>query len=137
MEGNYTDQSRNQNIKAETINAEGAATLGLGDISGKVANTLNQLPDLDDPNKTTLKQLLIQLHNTVLEEDLDKEEKEEAIEQLQAIASALANSQDGTMKKAAKKAMKGLGGTAFTLPSDADMVTLCNQLPDLINKIFK
>ena len=90
--------------------------LNHADISGTVANTINQLPDFDDSNKTTLKQLLIQLHNTVIEEDLDSEEKEEAIEQLQAIASALENSQDIAVKKSAKRAMKLLRGTAADLP---------------------
>ena len=38
------------------------------------------------------------------------------------------------MKKASKKAMKGLGGTAFTLPSDSPMVAICKQLSDVISE---
>ena len=52
------------------------------------------------------------------------------------IAQSLQNPQDGAVKKSVKKAMKGLGGTAFTLHSDSSMVTICNQLPDLMGKIF-
>ena len=131
----FRDQRPIQNIKAETINVQGAAAFGLGDISGKVANTINQLPDFDNPNKNNLKQILIELHNTVLKEDLEKEEKEETLEQIQAIASSLNNSQDGAVKKTAKRAMKVLRGTAALSPSAA-MVTICNQIPDLISKIF-
>ncbi|MGK7949526.1 MAG: hypothetical protein AB4368_12180 [Xenococcaceae cyanobacterium] len=40
------------------------------------------------------------------------------------------------MKKSAKRAMKGLGGTAFTLPSDSPMVTICKQLSDAIEQVF-
>ena len=58
------------------------------------------------------------------------------LKKIQVIASSLTNSQNGTVKKAAKKAMKLLRGTAAALPSSAAMVTICNQLPDLISKIF-
>ena len=74
-------------------------------MNSTVANTINQLPDFDDQNKTTLKQLLIQLHNTVIEENLDIDEKEESLAQINAIAQALHNPQDTTVKKSAKKAM--------------------------------
>ena len=62
--------------------------------------------------------------------------KAEALEQIQAIASSLTNSQDGAVKKTAKKEMKVLLGTAAMLPPCAVMVTICNQLPDFISKIF-
>ncbi|MDJ0899368.1 MAG: COR domain-containing protein [Xenococcus sp. MO_188.B8] len=136
INGDYKDQRRIQNINAKTINVQGAATLGLGDISGKIANSINQLPDFDNLNKNNLKQKLIELHNTVLKENLEKEDKEETLEQIQAIAEALQDSQDGVMKKTAKIAMKILRGTAAALPPSASMVNICNQLPDLISKIF-
>ncbi len=71
-----------------------------------------------------------------MQAELDDEDKEESLEQIKAIASSLTNSQDGAMKKTAKTAMKVLRGTAAALPSGAAMVTICNQLPDLISKIF-
>ncbi len=60
----------------------------------------------------------------------------EALEQINEIAEALQDSQDGVMKKTAKTAMKIWQGTAAALPPSAAMVTICNQLPDLISKIF-
>ena len=132
-----TDSRRTQNIKAKTINAEGAAAFSLGDISGTVANTINQLPSFDnEPHKQELKELLTQLQTAVNETDLDDEDQQETLEQINAIASALTNSQDAAMKKSAKKAMRVLRGIAADLPSDADIVTICNQLPDLMGKVF-
>ncbi len=131
------NQSRNINISDNAqVNTSGAASFGLGDISGTVANTINQLPNFNEPNKTTLKQLLIQLHNTVIETDLDTDEKEESLAQINAIASALTNSQDTTMKRTAKRAMTMLKGITADLPTNVSMVTICNQLPDLIGQIF-
>ncbi len=80
-----------------------------------------------------------------METDLDEEDKAESLEQIKAItqclaeseiASSLQNSQDGAVKKTVKTAMKLLRGTAAALPPSAAMVTICNQLPDLIDKIF-
>lgn len=47
------------------------------------------------------------------------------------------NSQDGAVKKTAKRAMTMLRGITADLPSNADMVTICNQLSELIGKVFK
>ncbi|MGK7893497.1 MAG: COR domain-containing protein [Xenococcus sp. (in: cyanobacteria)] len=133
----YIDKSRNQNFSGATIHNTGAAAFSTGDITGTVANTINQLPSFDkEPDKKELKELLNQLQSAVLEANLDEEDKEDTLEQIQLIASSLTNSQDGSVKKAAKKAMKLLRGTAAALPPSAAMVTICNQLPDLISKIF-
>ncbi len=43
------DQSRKIEITGGTINASGAGALSLGDISGTVANTINQLSDSAKP----------------------------------------------------------------------------------------
>ncbi len=71
-----------------------------------------------------------------MEAELDEEEKEESLDQIKAIALSLTNSQDGAMKKAAKRAMKVLGFTAASLPPGAALVTICDKLPELISKIF-
>ena len=135
-QGDYIDQSRTQNISSGTINASGAGAFSLGDNSGTVANAVNQLPDFDDSNKNNLKQLLIQLQNTVNQEDLDSEEKSEFLEEIQTILDALQDSQNDSIKKKAKKAMRMLRGIAANLPSNSTTVTICNQLPDLIAKVF-
>ncbi|MEM7554867.1 MAG: COR domain-containing protein [Cyanobacteria bacterium P01_A01_bin.84] len=131
------DHSRKQNFTNSTIRNSGANAFSTGDTSGTVVNSINQLPNFDaEPDKQELKELLSKLYSAVLESNLDEEETEETFEQIQEIAEALKNSKDGIMKKTAKRAMKMLRGTAAALPPSAAMVTICNQLPDLINKIF-
>ena len=89
-----------------------------------------------EPDKKELKELLNKLQTAVMKAELDEEDREDTLEQIQIIAKALQDSQDGAMKKTAKTAMKMLRGTAAALPPSAAMVTICNQLPDLISKIF-
>ena len=132
-----TDQSRTQNINAETINAEGAASFSLGDISGTVANTLNQLPSFDnDQNKQELKELLTQLQTAVLDTDLDDEDKQETLEQINALAIALTDSHNRKLKRKAKGAMAIIQAIAAALPPNAHMVGLCNQLAGAIEQVF-
>ena len=117
-----------------------------GDISSTVANTINQLPAFEnEPDKQELKELLTQLQTVVMEAELEGEEIEESLEQIKALAQCLAkseiansltNSQDGAMKKTAKRAMRVLQGIATALPQRSAMVTICNQLHELIGKIF-
>ena len=90
----------------------------------------------NEPDKKKLKELLRQLQTAVLETEIDEEEKAESLEQIQKIASSLNNSQDGVVKKTATTAMKLLRGTAAALPKGAAMVTICDRLPELIEKIF-
>ncbi|NEQ09489.1 MAG: GTPase, partial [Moorea sp. SIO4E2] len=141
---NINDQSRNTNISGSgnisgnaKVTNTGAGAFSLGDISGTVANTINQLPSFDaEPDKKQLKELLSQLQSVVIEEELDEDDKEEALEQIKAIASALTNSEDGAVKKVVKKAMTMLKGIATNLPRGAAMITIIEKLPALISKIF-
>ena len=135
--GDIMTSDRKIEVSGATVNVSGAVAFSLDDISGKVANTINQLPSFEDePDKKELKKLLSQLQSAAIEEDLDEEEKEETLEQIQAIAEALQNSQDTVMKKTAKKAMKMLRGYSGPLPPDTSFVNICKQLPALIAKIF-
>ena len=138
IEGDYIDRSRKVNISGNAqVTASGANSLSLGDDYGTVANTISQLPSFDaEPDKQKLKELLSQLQTAVLVAELDGEDKEDTLEQIKAIAEALPNSQDDAVKKTAKQAVKILRGTAAALSPSAAMVTICNQLPDLISKIF-
>ena len=137
ISGDIMIGDRKIEISGGTVNASGSGAFNLGEISGTVANTIIQLPSFDtEPDKKELKELLSQLQSAVLEANLDEEETEETLEQIQVIAKALQNSQATGVKKIAKNAMKMLRGTAAALPPSAAMVTICNQLPDLIAKIF-
>ena len=136
IQGKYIDNSRTQEISGGTINVSGSGAFNLGDIRGTVANNINQVADLDNSEKNELKQLLIQLQNTINQEDLDNEEKSEFREEIQTILKALPKSNNSSMQKKAKKAMRVLRGIVADLSPNSETVTICNQLPDLIDEIF-
>ncbi|MEM9274092.1 MAG: COR domain-containing protein [Cyanobacteria bacterium P01_F01_bin.143] len=137
VQGNYINQSRKIKISKSTVNDSGTSAFNLGDISGNVARTINQLPSFDDePNKKELKQLLNQLQNIVLETDLDQEDQEETLEKVQEIAEALQDNQNRKLKRKAKSAMLIIQEISDSLPSNVSMAIICNQLPELIAKIF-
>jgi uncharacterized protein YjbI with pentapeptide repeats len=107
------------------------------DISGTVAETINQLPTSPEPDKPGIKELLTQLQ-TAIEADtnLSEEDKAEALEQLKAFAEAGKNPQEGAMQKTAKTAMKILKGTIASLPSAATLVEACNKLLPVIASLL-
>ncbi|NEU72579.1 hypothetical protein PI95_008360 [Hassallia byssoidea VB512170] len=135
---NSNDASRKINIGSVggDFNASGQA-LNLGEISGTVTNTINELPKSDEPEKPGIKELLTQLQ-TAIEADtnLSEEDKAEALEQVKALAEAGKNPQEGAMQKAAKTAMKILKGTISGLPSAATLVEACGKLLPLISNFL-
>ncbi|MGK7896403.1 MAG: COR domain-containing protein [Xenococcus sp. (in: cyanobacteria)] len=132
----YIDNSRTQDISNSTIDNSGAGAFSMGDISGTVANNINELPNFDDSNKNSLKQLLSQIADTVSKEDLSEEDKQDCMEQIAIITEALQDNQNRRLKIKAKGAMEIIQDIAAALPPSAAMVTFCYQLPDLIAKIF-
>ena len=95
VQGDKIDQSLNQNISGGTINNSGAGAFSLGDISGQIANTINELPNFNtEPDKKELKELLNELQTAVIKAELDEEDREDTLEQIQIIAKALQDSQD-------------------------------------------
>ena len=123
------DQSRKIEITGGTVNASGAGALSLGDISGTVANTINQLSDSAKPDEPGIKELLTELQTAIeAETDLSDDDKAEALEQVKALAEVGQNPQESTMQKAGKTAMKILKGTIASLPSAATLVEACSKL---------
>ncbi|MEG4533540.1 hypothetical protein [Microcoleus sp. D2_18a_D3] len=123
------DQSRKIEITGGTVNASGAGALSLGDISGTVANTINQLSDSAKPDEPGIKELLTQLQTAIeAESDLSDDDKAEALEQVKTLAEVGKNPQESTMQKAGKTAMKILKGTIAGLPSAATLVEACSKL---------
>ncbi len=122
---------------AYSLYADPEARVQLGDISGTVANTINQLPSFDnEPHKQELKELLSQLQTVVLATDLDDEDQQETLEQINAIASALSDNQNRKLQRKAKGAMVIIQDIVAALPPSAAMVSICNQLPDLMGQVF-
>ncbi|WP_392531027.1 pentapeptide repeat-containing protein [Nostoc sp. C117] len=132
---NSNDSSRNINVGRD-FNASGQA-FSLGDISGAVTNTINELPKSPEPEKPGIKELLTQLQAAIeADTNLNKEDKADALEQVKALAEAGKNPQEGAMQKGAKTAIKILKGTIASLPSAAKLVEQCSNLLPLISNLL-
>jgi hypothetical protein len=134
---NSNDSSRKIEIGSvgRDFNASGQA-LNLGEISGTVTNTINELPSAE-PEKPGIKELLTQLQAAIeAEKDLPEEDKAEALEQVKTLAEAGKNPQEGEKQKEAKTAMKILKGTIAGLPTAATLVEACSKLLPLISKFL-
>ena len=110
-----------------------SGVINLGEISGDVTNTINQLPDALPSNEPGLKELLSQLQVAIeAEPELPDEDKAEALEQVKVLAEAGQNPEDNFLQKAAKTAMKILKGTTAGLSETTKLVQECNKLLPLI-----
>jgi len=131
------DKSRKIEITGGTIHASGAGALSLGDISGTVANTINELSDSAKPDEPGLKELLTELKTAIeAETDLSDDDKAEALEQVKTLAEVGKNPQESTMQKAGKTAMKILKGTIAGLPTTATLLEACSKLLPMIAKLL-
>ena len=132
-----TDQSRNINISGGTVNNTGAAAMSLGDISGTVANTINQLPASSESDKPGIKELLEQLQKAIeAEPNLSEEDKAEALEQVKALAEAGKAPQEGAMQKIAKRSTTMLKGIVAGLPEAAKLAVEYAKLLPTITSLF-
>ncbi len=136
-ESKAMNESADESRKIEISGNVTGSTLNLGEISGTVTTTINQLPDSSQANQAGIKELLTQLQTAIeAENDLPQEDKAEALEQVKVLAEAGKNPQEGTMQKMGKTAIKILKGTAAGLPSAAKLVEECNKLLPLISKLL-
>lgn len=135
-----TNQSRNftvGNIGGNFI-SEGSAIMSDNvEISGTVAESINQLPSSPDTTKPGIKELLSQLTEAIsTSTDLNDEDRTEALEQVKTLAEAGKNPNDGAMQKMARTAIKILQGTVSGLPDVAKLADACSKLLPLITKFF-
>ncbi len=132
------DQSRNVNISGNAqVTASGAGAFNLGDISGTVANTINQLPTSPNPNQPGIKELLIRLGEAIsTSEDLDDKRKAKAFKQIEALATAAQNPNDEDMKDSAEDATTILEKIVSKLPAAAALVTICQEVLPAISHFF-
>ena len=101
----------------------------LGQVSGSVTNTIEQLSSEGLPNGAELKRLLLALKTAFEEEgELSEEDKVEALEQIDTLAEAAQKPEDSGLKKAAKTAMKILRGTTAGVSETTNLVEACSSL---------
>ena len=121
-------------VGAENISMTGVA---IGEISGSVTNTINQLSDTSKTEQLKLKELLLKLQQAIeTEPELPNEDKVEALEQVKALAEAGQKPEDNKMKKAAKTAMKILKGTTASMSETTKLVTECSKLLPAITSLL-
>lgn len=110
----------------ENLSITGAT---LGEVSGTVTQTINQLPEQPGiPEDQNLKALLTQIQAAIESEpELSDEDKVEALEQVKVLAEAGQSPEDGPLKRAAKTSIKILKGTAATLPNATKLVEEFNK----------
>jgi hypothetical protein len=133
IEVNTTAESKSMtDSSSKNINVGGdvtGSTLNIGEISGIVTNSINQLPASPQSDQPGIKELLTELKSAIeAETDLSDDDKAEALEQVKALAEVGQNPQEGTMQKAGKTAIKILKGTIASLPSAATLVEACSKL---------
>ena len=106
-----------------------SGVVNLGEISGDVTNTINQLPDSLETGEPSVKELLLQLQAAIeAESELAPEDKAEALEQVKVFAEAGQKPEDNVLQKAAKTSMKILKGTIASLPDAAKLAESCIKL---------
>lgn len=126
-----------QNNSTTNIRDIRDSVVNLGTISGNVTNSINQLKESNTPNSEQLAELLSQLKSCIeSENELNSEDKEEALEQVNALAESGQNPQDGAMKKAAKTAIRVLKGIKDELPPTVALIEGLNQLIPAVEKFF-
>lgn len=137
VEGNKTDQSRKVEISGGTVYASGAGVFNLGDISGTVANSINQIPSLYDPNQLNIKQLLSQLKESIeAEPNLENIDKYDALEELNNLAQVSQDKEESKQKNKAGKSLRILHRIAKALPAGAALVTICKEILPAIANFF-
>ncbi|MGK7954520.1 MAG: pentapeptide repeat-containing protein [Crocosphaera sp.] len=117
-----------QNINIRDINAN-QSIVNLRDISGRVSNKIEQLPEHSEDGKRSIKELLSQLQNAIkTEENLKDIQKIEALEVVESLTEAANNPEDSNLKKYAKLSKNALIGIVANLPNATRLVQECNQL---------
>ncbi|ACK72474.1 hypothetical protein PCC7424_4101 [Gloeothece citriformis PCC 7424] len=98
------------------------------EISGTVAETINQLPSSSETDKPGIKELLNQLKEAIEDPNLPEDDKKQALEQLQVLAEAGQNLKDETLQKKAKKAIGFLQVIASGLEPAAKLTQACQSV---------
>lgn len=124
-------------MQGGSINAEQLAVGKFATISGNVTKTIGQLQDSETSEAPKLADLLKQLQVAIeADPNLKADEKTEALEQVEEIAKAGKNPNEGEMQKLAKTASRALRGMLVELPSATQFIEACSKLLPLITKVF-
>lgn len=147
-EGDYImSQSKGSvSISGVSGNVSGVAAAGeeqnitgaiLGEVSGNVTNTINQLAESENDTSPNLKTLLNQLQIAIeTENELEDDDKVEALEQLKILAEASQQPEDQGIRKAGKTAIKILKGTAAGLSDAAKLTSVFKEVLPVLSTLL-
>jgi len=122
-------------VNTGEMNLSGS-TINLGEISGTVTNTINQLRDSTTAEAPQLADLLTQLKSAIESSDLKDDDKKDALEQVAAISTVAQSKQPDEKASVMRKAKKMLDATIAALPSTATLVEACTKLLPTIAKLL-
>jgi predicted RNase H-like nuclease (RuvC/YqgF family) len=113
------------------------STLNIGEISGTVTNSINQLPASPQSDQPGIKELLTELQIAIeAETNLSDKSKALALKQVKALAEVGKNPQESTMQEAGETAMTMLKGILAGLPTTATLLEACSKLLPMIAKLL-
>ena len=126
---------RSIEIKDSTVTASGAVALSLGDISGTVTQTINQLPSSPNSSEKGIKESLQELQGAIeAEPELEEKQKKKALKQLKILAEASQNPTHEDSIEKAEDAKTMLDGIVSKLPAAAALLTICEKVfPKIIS----
>ena len=129
------DQSRNFEMGPMSNSNMGPGAINFGEISGTVADTINQLPDPSQSDEPGVKELLTQL-KTAIEDDtnLSGDDKAQALARVQVLAEAGNNPSENQQQ--AKGAIRFFRGLVQELPNATNFVEACSKLIPAIARLF-
>jgi uncharacterized protein YjbI with pentapeptide repeats len=117
------------------VGGDVSGVVNLGTISGNVTNTINQLPDVSEPDQPNLKELLKQLQQAIENDsDLSDPDKADLLEQVQVLAEAKQTEEPAKKEGLARKARKMFEATLSSLPQTASIVESCSKLLPMVLK---
>jgi len=129
------DQSSNFEMGPMSNSNMGPGAINFGEISGTVADTINQLPDPSQSDEPGVKELLTQL-KTAIEDDtnLSEDDKAQALARVQVLAEAGNNPSENQQQ--AKGAIRFFRGLVQELPNATNFVEACSKLIPAIARLF-
>ncbi|MCC5602453.1 hypothetical protein [Nostoc favosum] len=128
---------KTQNITAGGDIIASEQAFNLGEISGQVTGTINELPTSPEPEKPGIKELLTQLQAAIeAEENLTPKDKEKALKQVKALAEASQNPNNEEKQNLADTAITMLKGVILALPQTTGLFEAWNNLSPIISKFL-
>ena len=129
-----TDQSQKIDVGGNFNIDANNAVVNLRDISGKVSNTINKLPETSN-DATGIKELLTQLQTAIeTETELTDKNKTKALKQVQKLAAAGENPQAN--QDDADDSLTMLRGIVSSLQETTKLVTTCQEIIPLLTGLF-